>query len=99
MATLVKYLSKERKKLHIYCVDNRNISKFKSESKYYSDSPYTGSSDLKFAREMANDLPTLMLIKQNGKEEKGWKGAEFYWPVLVVHKQVRAAVYTSDVMI
>lgn len=98
MKTLIKYLSKESRKLHIYCVDNRDISKIKPKSKHYSDSPHTGSSDLKIARELANDAPALILIKQNGKEENGWKGAKFYWPVLVVHKQVKTAVYTSKVM-
>ena len=39
-----------------------------------------------------------MLMKQNGKEDLGWKGAEFYWPVLVTQKKIDTAVYTSDIL-
>ena len=98
LASMIKYLTKDVPKINVYCVENRNISKHKNDSKYYSDAPYTGSSDLKIAREIADDIPTLMLIKQNGKEELGWKGVQFYWPVLVVQKKVKAAVYTSDLL-
>ena len=98
MSSLIKYLSKDTKKLHVYCVENRDISRLKNNGQYYSDSPYTGSTDLKVAREIASDMPTLMLFKQNGKEEQGWRGAPFYWPVLVVQRQINAAVYTSDVL-
>ena len=98
LASMIKYLSKDSHKVQIYCVENRNISRFKADSKYYSDAPYTGSSDLKLARDMAINEPTLMLIKQNGKSELGWRDAEFYWPVLVVQKNVKAAVYTSDLL-
>ena len=98
MASLIKYLSKEKSKVKIYCVDNRNISRLKADSKYYSDAPYTGSTDLKVARDMADSIPVLMLIKQNGKAELGWKDAPFYWPVLVVQKNIKPAVYTSDLI-
>ena len=98
LASMIKYLTKDTAKLNIYCVEDRNISKYKSNSKYYSDAPYTGSSDLKISREIADSMPTLMLMKQNGKEELGWKGAQFYWPILVVQKQVKSVVYTSDLL-
>ena len=98
MASMIKYLSKDILKVKIYCVDNRNISRLKADSKYYSDAPYTGSTDLKAAREMADNTPVLMLIKQNGKAELGWKDAQFYWPVLVVQKDVKSAAYTSDLI-
>lgn len=97
-ASMIKYLTKDMMKLNVYCVDNRNISRFKNASKYYSDAPYSGETDLKKAREMAVDTPTLMLIKQNGKADLGWRGAEFYWPVLVVQKKIKAVVYTSELI-
>lgn len=98
LASMIKYLSKDNLKVKIYCVDNRNISRLKADSKYYSDAPYTGSTDLKVAREMADNAPVLMLIKQNGKVELGWKDAQFYWPVLVVQQNIKPSVYTSDLI-
>ena len=60
--------------------------------------PYNRDNDLRQAKEMAIDNPTLMLMKQNGNEENGWKGAAFYWPVLVTQKHIDTAVYTSEVL-
>ncbi len=34
-----------------------------------------------------------MFIRENGKEEKGWRGTPFYWPVLLVQENVRPAIY------
>ena len=53
---------------------------------------------MKLARDMAINEPTLMLIKQYGKAELGWRDAEFYWPVFVVQKNIKAAVYTSELL-
>lgn len=44
---------------------------------------YNRDKDLREAKEMATKNPTLILMKQNGKEELGWKGTEFCWLVLV----------------
>ena len=47
---------------------------------------------------MATKEPTLMLMKQIGTEELGWRGTEFYWPVLVIQDEVDTAVYTSELL-
>ena len=60
--------------------------------------PYNRDNDLRQAKEMAVNEPTLMLMKQNGSEENGWRGAEFYWPVLVTPEKVDTAVYTSELL-
>ena len=67
-------------------------------SRYYSDMPYNKDHDLRIAREMAQTEPTLMLMKQNGNsdEEHGWRGAEFYWPVLVAPENIDTAVYSAS---
>lgn len=94
--SLINYLSKNN--VNIYCKTNRNTSRTVTKSRYYSDAPYDGNTDGKIAKDMAVNEPTLMLIKQNGYEERGWRGAEFYWPVLVTPKNVSTAVYTSEVL-
>ena len=60
--------------------------------------PYNRDNDLRQVKEMATIEPNLMLMKQNGYEENGWKGAEFYWPVLVTPENVDTAVYTSELL-
>lgn len=94
--SLIGYLSS--KTINVYCRTNRNISRLRKTSRYYSDMPYNRDNDLRKAKEMADKEPTLMLMKQNGLEEQGWRGGEFYWPVLVTQNNVDTAVYTSDLL-
>lgn len=92
--SLINYLSDEF--VNIYAATNRNISRLRKTSRYYSDMPYNRDRDLKKAKEMAQSEPTLMLMKQNGLSDEihGWRGAEFYWPVLVAPKKIDTAVYS-----
>lgn len=92
--SMLKYLSKD--KVNVYCAVGRNISRTREKSRYYSDMPYNVDRDLRIAREIADTEPTLMLMRQEGKEELGWKGAAFYWPVLVVQKNIGAMIYSLD---
>jgi hypothetical protein len=39
-----------------------------------------------------------MLTRQNGKEEQGWRGTPFYWPVIVAQEQVRTAIFAHETM-
>ena len=92
--SLLKYLSK--KEVNILCKANRNISKFK-ENGNYADVPYDGKGDIRIAKELASENPVIILTKQNGKKENGWKDAEFYWPVLFIQSNIKTAVYTSEI--
>ncbi len=94
--SLLKYITSE--KVHIYCGIDRNISRLRKTSRYYSDMPYNIDNDLKQAKELAVNEPTLMLMKQNGSKEKGWRDSPFYWPVLVIQKNIDTSVYVSDLL-
>jgi hypothetical protein len=45
------------------------------------------------ARQFAIDTPMLMLIRQNGLEEKGWRSTPFYWPIIVAQQNIRTAIF------
>ncbi len=94
--SLINYLSK--KEVNIYCGVKRNISRLRETSRYYSDMPYNRDNDLRQAKEMATTEPTIMMMKQNGYEKKGWRNAEFYWPVIVTQETANTAVYTSEIL-
>jgi hypothetical protein len=64
----------------------------------YSDAPDTSRSDVAVAHRVATDRPLLMLTRQNGKEEQGWRGTPFYWPVIVAQEQVRTAIFAHETM-
>lgn len=92
--SLINFLSHEY--VNIFAATNRNISQLRKTSRYYSDMPYNRDRDLMKAKEMAQTEPTLMLMKQNGFVENGWRGAEFYWPVLVAPENIDTAVYSAS---
>ncbi|NRY63824.1 Z1 domain-containing protein [Clostridium beijerinckii] len=92
--SLINFLSHEY--VNIFAATDRNISRLRKTSRYYSDMPYNRDRDLMAAKEMAQTEPTLMLMKQNGLVENGWRGAEFYWPVLVVPENIDTAVYSAS---
>ena len=92
--SLINFLSDEY--VNVFAATDRNISRLRKTSRYYSDMPYNRDRDLMAAKEMAQTEPTLMLMKQNGLVENGWRGAEFYWPVLVAPENIDTAVYSAS---
>jgi hypothetical protein len=48
------------------------------------------------AREIAQEIPALILLRQNGDEQNGWTGHPFWWPVLVTPKNTKTVVFTSE---
>lgn len=92
--SLINFLSKDY--VNIFAATNRNINRLRKTSRYYSDMPYNRDRDLMTAKGMAQIEPTLMLMKQNGLVENGWRGAEFYWPVLVAPENIDTAVYSAS---
>lgn len=81
-------------KQELYCLrrEDRELSRIR-ENGQFADAPDDGRTDLAPARAKAIDVPVLMLIRENGASDKGWRGTPFYWPVLLVQQNVRAAVY------
>ncbi|MBC5626632.1 hypothetical protein H8S10_14360 [Clostridium sp. NSJ-49] len=93
--SLINYLSTDY--VNIYCRTNRNMARKRRTRSSFSDTPYSGTTDLKISKNMAINEPTLMLLKQNSSDPE-WKSPEFYWPVLVVQENVDTAVYTSELI-
>src|SRR5699024_9469756 len=74
---------------------NRNISRIRTISKKIEDAPDTAKDELSIAKTLATTVPALILTRQNGAEEKGWRGAPFYWPVLVAPKSTKPTVFAN----
>ena len=74
--------------------NGRDISRIKSGS--FSDAPDDGRNDTDPSKAKAIDRPVLMLLKQNGKKDRGWRDAPFYWPVLMTQQNLTAAVYSKE---
>ena len=88
---------------NVWCIvrEDRNISRIREDGRY-EDSPVISigkKGELKVAREVAIDIPALILLRQNGEEgENKWRGTAFWWPVLVVPKNTKTVIYSNKVV-
>lgn len=62
----------------------------------FSDAPLSYQERAAF-RSLADGLPILALLGQQGLEEDGWRGSEFWWPVLVAPAQSSPSVFATRV--
>jgi hypothetical protein len=76
---------------------DKNLSRIREDGRF-SNAPDTSKIEGLIARENAIDIPMLMLFRQNGLEEKGWKGYPFWWPVLYVPKNAKTVIFASEIV-
>ncbi len=74
----------------------RNLRRFKGRHEY-SDAPDTSQVEGVLARQVAREIPMLMLFRQNGLEEQEWRGTPFYWPAIWAPQNLRTAIFSHAV--
>lgn len=78
---------------------DRNMSRERQKSKgakgRWTDSPTSGQ-DLKEAREVSENRATLILLRENGRKEEGWRDAPFYWSTLMMPENMDAGIFTVN---
>lgn len=97
---VMNYLSEDtdtNRKGHVWVVlrQNRNMARIRKSTGRFEDAPDTKQDELKIARNLARIIPSLILIRQNGAEEQGWRGGAFYWPVLVTPEETKTTVFAG----
>lgn len=97
MITSLSYFTKDNKTVYVQIYKNMNLSKYKKDGIKFQDSPDTASTHLAKAKNIANDIPVLMLFQENGTDVS-WNNRPFWWPVLVAPKNVPNAIYASKVV-
>jgi hypothetical protein len=103
--SIVRYLSSQSDdpeyKGKVWCLfrGDRNLSRSVSAGSHalYSDAPDTTRTEGVVAKNTAINNPMLMLIRQNGSEDKGWRGSPFYWPVIYAQKNLKTVIFSSEV--
>lgn len=95
MKGAIEYACSQAGEDYVYCLyrQDRNIAR-RRENGNFTDAPDTGSIDLTPSRQLAETIPVLMLLRQNGLEAQGWNGCPFYWPVLVLPRELTPAIFT-----
>lgn len=76
----------------------RTLTRMRTEGgvERYSNAPDTSQREGKIARECSiGHTPTLMLIRQEGTADKGWKDCPFWWPVLLPPKAMKPVIFAS----
>ena len=88
----------KRGQVLLWAAKNRNASRLASESSHatYIETPDSEKTEGQLAKAYAIDHPILFLLRQNGSEEKGWRGTPFYWPVIRAQARTPTAVYTAE---
>jgi hypothetical protein len=74
----------------------RERDRSKVNKSRWIDAPDDGRNDTKPSREKAVDRPVLVLTRQDGRVEQGWRGTPFYWPVLVLPQNMQSGIYTLN---
>jgi len=87
----------ERNKVLCLVRKDRNISRFQQQGPpFFSDAPDSGQREGAIARQVAINSPMLIMIRQNGLEEQGWRGVPFYWPVIMAQQNIQLAIFAHE---
>jgi len=87
----------QRGKVWVVVRTDSSISRQKSDGRFSDDvGSGTGETALVVARRIAEEIPALILVRQNGNESQGWKGSPFWWPVIVAQKNTHVAIFAGD---
>lgn len=63
----------------------------------FFDAPDTSHVEGLIASRTAQTSPMLMIFRQNGRKEQGWRDTPFWWPVLYMPQRMGTVVFASDV--
>lgn len=88
----------DRDKVWLWAAKDRNSARFASASSHatYIETPDSERTEGQLAKTYAIQQPIFFLLRQNGAEEKGWRGTPFYWPIIRAQSQTPTAIYTAE---
>jgi len=99
LASLPEQASEQGK---VWCLvrNDREIQRTVSAGSHaqYADAPDSTKTEGGLRKAFAIDNPMLMLIRQNGRDEKGWTGSPFYWPVISAQKNTPTAIFAHETL-
>lgn len=61
----------------------------------FIDAPESGG-EINTDRTNAIDRPVLVLLKQNGLVDLGWRGSAFFWPILTMPENMEPGIFTIN---
>lgn len=98
LAGLTKDKAKENK-VWVMAYSDRNAGRLAAETSHaeYIE-PDSARIEGVVREKYAIDNPILILIRQNGLEEKGWKGGPFWWPIISAQKNTPTSIFAHETL-
>ncbi len=80
-------------KVWLLTATDRNVARYREEGRF-SNAPDT-KQQKELALTKAQEIPVLMLLRQNGDEAKGWRGLPFWWPVIMTPRSAATTIFAT----
>lgn len=81
-------------KVWLLAAKDRNVARYREEGRFSNAPDTKQQKDL--ARTKAEDIPVLMLLRQNGEEGRGWRDLPFWWPVIMTPRTGITAIFATE---
>lgn len=97
LASLAK--SGDSGKVWLMAYRDRNVTRLAAESSHaeYIE-PDSARTEGIVRKKFAIDHPILILIRQNGEEDRGWRGGAFWWPVISAQQNTATAIFAHETL-
>lgn len=95
----LEHLSRTCRKSHmkgkvwLLVAKDRNVRRYREEGRFSNAPDTKQQKDL--ARNKAEDIPVLMLLRQNGDIANGWRGLPFWWPVIMTPRSGITVIFAT----
>lgn len=86
--------TKLKDKVWLITATGRDIARYREEGRPSNAPDTKQQKDL--AQAYADSAPVLMLLRQSGLEEGGWRGLEFWWPVILVPRSAPTVIFATE---
>ena len=81
-------------KVWLLIAKERDVRRYREQGRFSNAPDTKQQKDLAWTK--ADDVPVLMMLRQNGAEERGWRGLPFWWPVIVTPRSAATAIFATD---
>lgn len=81
-------------KIWLLAAKDRDVRRYREEGRFSNAPDTKQQKDLAFAK--ALEIPVLMLLRQNGEVDKGWRGLPFWWPVILTSRTAATMIFASS---
>ena len=84
--------------MYVLVRTGRNITRVLTDTAHaeFADAPDTARTEGAIAKQFAQTVPVLMMIRQNGAEAQSWRGCPFWWPVILMPANTRTTLFAHN---